>query len=179
MDSANYLSGIQNPSTVFLHGGVPRVPRRVETLDRTGATYKEIVSAFLARKGVIDPKVSIQKLIRVDLDGDGTKEVLIEARNRDDFNLSQMKSDLTDRDYSLVLLRSVRGKGVFEFPLEFVSKRSDVPMDIRRLRGVADIDGDGRMEIVTDSRGYEWQHGSLWKYGKGAVRKVVTQYGGH
>ncbi|RYG36739.1 VCBS repeat-containing protein [bacterium] len=179
VDNATYLSGLSSPSSAFLHGGTPRVPRTVDELDRTSPTYKRILSAFLVRKGVANPAPNIRQLIRADLDGDGTKEVIIEARSRDDFKNSPDASEWNASDYSIVLLRSMHGKEVREFSLEFVSKQVSAPLDIRRLRAVADIDGDGRMEIVTDSSGFEWQSGTLWKYRKGVVTKVVSSYGGH
>ena len=62
-------------------GDFEAMPRKAQVLPPNNATYKKIVADTLASLGLrgVDPK--IVQLIRVDLDGDGTDEVLIAAQN--------------------------------------------------------------------------------------------------
>ena len=50
-------------------------------MDATQQVYVEAVRDFLKTKGIEEPKVKIDNIIRVDLDGDGEDEVLISATN--------------------------------------------------------------------------------------------------
>lgn len=150
----------------------PRIPRRVAALSPTGALYRKIVRDFLDGKGLKHSNVRISKIVRADLDGDGSDEVIIEASSRGDLDrVSSM--DTGKDDYSLVLLRYVErgvGKGT---ALEFISRRKGETLELKQLRGLADLDGDGRMEIVTTGKGYEWNNARLWSYGRGRLRKLL------
>src|SRR6266498_4687005 len=57
------------------------LPRKVQILDATQQVYVDAARDFLKTKGIEQPKVKIESILRVDLDGDGEEEVLISATN--------------------------------------------------------------------------------------------------
>jgi hypothetical protein len=80
--------------------------RKPRVIDTTQAVYVDAVRDFLKRKGIEQPKVKIDSILRVDLDGDGKDEVLSSATNyfqKD--NSVPMRSP--GGSYSMVLLRRV------------------------------------------------------------------------
>jgi hypothetical protein len=82
------------------------LPRKVQIIDPTQEVYVDAVRDFLITKGIEQPKVKIDNILRVDLDSDGEEEVLISATNyfsKDD--RASMRSPAGS--YSMVLLRRV------------------------------------------------------------------------
>ena len=86
------------------------LPRKVQILDATQQVYVDAASDFLKTKGIEKPKVKIDNIIRVDLDGDGEEEVFISATNYfEKYEGAPMRSPAGS--YSMVLLRRlVAGK---------------------------------------------------------------------
>jgi hypothetical protein len=82
------------------------LPRKPQVLDPTQKVYADAVGDFLKTKGIEQPKVKIESILRVDLDGDGEDEVLVSAANYfDKENRVPMRSPAGS--YSMVLLRRV------------------------------------------------------------------------
>lgn len=136
------------------------------------AVYRKVVRDFLDEAGLKGAKVRLSKVVRADIDGDGTDEVIIEASSRGDLDrVSSM--DTGKDDYSLVLLRHVAKGGAKGAALEFISGRRGDTLELKQLRGLADLDGDGRMEIVTTGKGYEWNNARLWSFQRGRPRKLL------
>src|SRR6476646_171267 len=82
------------------------LPRKLRPLDTTQAVYIDAVGNFLKTKGITEPKVKIDSIFRVDLDGDGEDEVLLSATNYfSEDNRVPMRSPAGS--YSMVLLRRV------------------------------------------------------------------------
>ena len=137
------------------------LPREPKVIDPTQKVYLDAVRDFLKTKGIEQPKVKIDNILRVDLDGDGEDEVLISATNyfsKDDS--VPMRSPAGS--YSMVLLRRVVS-GKIETQLvkgEFYPKaypkaaqeegRLDAP-NAYKVIAILDLDGDGKMEIVVGS----------------------------
>src|SRR5206468_5589051 len=57
---------------------LPRKPRITDTRQKV---YVDVVRDFLRTRGIAQPQVKIESILRVDLDGDGEDEVLISATN--------------------------------------------------------------------------------------------------
>jgi hypothetical protein len=139
--------------------------RKPQVTDPTQKTYVDAVREFLKTKGIDQPKLKIDNIVRVDLDGDGEEEVLISATNyfRKDDSVP-MRSPAAS--YSMVLLRRlVAGKVETQLIVgEFYPKaypkaaqeegRFDAP-NAYKVIAVLDLDGDGKMEIVVASQYYE------------------------
>jgi hypothetical protein len=147
------------------------LPRKPKVIDTTQKVYVDAVRDFLKTKGIEQPKVKIDNILRVDLDGDGEEEVLISAANY--FGKADrvpMRSPAGS--YSMVLLRRVvAGKvetqvvaGEFH-PKAYVSKEGsfDAP-SIYKVLATLDLDGDGKLEVVVGSNYYEGEEITIYRY---------------
>lgn len=149
------------------------LPRPVETI-AASAAHEDAVRQWLEDQGVDDPEVEIQRVTRTDLDGDGVDEVFIEAGNDDSGQPSQEAGA-----YSVVLYRHVvddqavtveiAGDVVTEDELE--SELAFVV--VHRLLAIADVNGDGDLEAVTDDRFYEGAGVSVLDIAGGDVERVL------
>ena len=149
------------------------LPRKPRMADTTQQVYVDAVRDFLKTKGIEQPKVKIDNILRVDLDGDGEDEVLISATNyfkKDD--RVPMRSPAAS--YSMVLLRRV-GAGKVETQLiagEFHPKaypkaaqeegRFDAP-NAYKVIAILDLDGDGKMEVVVGWNYYEGEEITIYR----------------
>jgi hypothetical protein len=146
------------------------LPRKPQVTDPTQKIYVDAVRDFLKTKGIEQPRVKIDNILRVDLDGDGEEEVLISAANY--FGKADrvpMRSPAGS--YSMVLLRRVvAGKvetqlvaGEFH-PKAYVSKEGsfDAP-SIYKVIATLDLDGDGKLEVVVGSDYYEGGETTIYR----------------
>lgn len=159
------------PEGVLYSGHISR-PRPVTIVSNTNKTYLNVLSTFLlAHK--IKTKARITKLISADLDGDGTREVIIEASSRDDVHTEHMEGSI-EGDYSLVMIRYVRrGKAATQI-IGFEHPKPYSMMYRETLRAVADFDGDGNMEIVESSDYYEGGGSALYRFSRGRLTRLVS-----
>ena len=148
-------------------------PRPVEALPTTSATYRNIVRDELLRLGVKNPVVNLTAVIRADLDGNGTREVILAASHfREKGAAPHIPPPRAGAgDYSLLLLRwahsgqartTVLGASVF-------TRDERSPDDwqmptLSDLAGVADLNGDGRMELVVAGTYYEGAGASVLEW---------------
>jgi FG-GAP repeat len=149
------------------------LPRKPQASDLTQEVYSDAVRDFLKTKEIEQPKVEIENILRVDLDGDGQDEVLISATNY--FNKDDhvpMRSPAGS--YSMVLLRrQVAGKVETQLVEgEFYPKAYPTPTDDNasfnapnayKVIAVLDLDGDGKMEIVVGSNYYEGEAITIYR----------------
>jgi hypothetical protein len=146
----------------------PRVPRLVGTND---PVYRQAVAGFLRRKGFVRPKINLTQVIRIDLDGDGTEEVIVSA-NQLAGGLGSADRGMAFRaqpgDYSLVFVRKlVQGK-VQNIVLteEYFPKKSSEPWgppNKNEVAAVLDLNGDGRMEIILHGAYYEGSWSTVFR----------------
>ena len=149
------------------------LPRKPQVTDPTQKVYLDAVRDFLKTKGIEQPEVKIDNILRVDLDGDGEEEVLISATNyfRKDESVP-MRSPAAS--YSVVLLRRVVA-GKVETQLivgEFYPKaypkaaqeegRFDAP-NAYKVIATLDVNGDGKMEVVIHSYYYEGGETTIYR----------------
>ncbi|MFC4456533.1 hypothetical protein [Deinococcus sonorensis] len=188
-----HLPGPEGALRLYLPERVQAAPRPVEVLPTANPAYAEVVRAELRRRGIARPQVQLTRLVRADLDGDGTQEVLIEARHFQ--GEAQQGSALyppptgQPGDYSVLLLRSVwNGQavtstlGAYLGPARRWDPESSAPMPLAtlyRLVDVADVNGDGRMELVTYSAYYEGSGFGVyeWTPRQGAQLRLETGCG--
>jgi hypothetical protein len=145
------------------------LPRKPQVHDPTQKVYVDAVRDFLKTKGIEQPKVKIENIFRVDLDGDGEEEVLISATNyfsKDD--RVPMRSPAGS--YSTVLLRRVVAGKVQtqlvegEFYPKAYSKAPDFNApNAYKVIATLDLDGDGKLEIVVGSNYYEGEEITIYR----------------
>jgi FG-GAP repeat len=146
------------------------LPRKPKVIDPTQKVYLDAVRDFLKTKGIEEPKVKVDSILRVDLHGDGEEEVLISATN-----YFQKEDRVPMRSpagsYSMVLLRrQVAGKvetqlvdGEF-YPKAYVSDDASFNApNAYKVIATLDLDGDGKMEIVVGSHYYEGEETTIYR----------------
>lgn len=151
------LSPKPNKGAIALAAPWNALPRKPQVIDPSQKVYVDAVRDFLKTKGIGQPKVNIDSILRVDLDGDGEDEVLISATNYfSKENRVLMRSPAGS--YSMVLLRRVI-TGKVETQLvegEFYQKATgyNAP-NAYKVIATLDLDGDGKLEVVVGSNYYE------------------------
>lgn len=151
---------------------LPRPPKQIGLTDKT---YLKVVSDILRLKGLPKAKAVIEQAVRVDLDGDGVEEVLLTASSYDGTISPQAEVN----DYSFVLLRKVvAGKAQnIMIAEEFVKKTVEFSAPSRfEIAGIADLNGDKKMEIVVFSEYYEGSGADVYeiKGNKAVAVKILS-----
>ena len=149
------------------HDLVPRPVRRVEPVP---TEHVDAARAMLAAQGLRDPDPVVRESIVADLDGDGVDEVIVVADHgpRQDFD------DTGQTSASVVLLRRLADGRVVDqlIAADAPAQRGDHPPPHVRyhlqVSAIADLDGDGVMELVLEDQYYE---------GAGAGIHVLTADG--
>lgn len=163
---------IDGPPVGPMLGGVkPKAPRPVRTLPAS-SVYEAACRRFLATRGIRVAKAHVTRVLKVDLDGNGTDEVLIEA------TAGEIARQAEKASYSLVLLRALRAGRVVETPLDFYPTSPGGTMLTTVTCGVADLDGDGRMEVVVADTGIDENGAVLWGYRAGRATKLLENGSG-
>ncbi len=131
------------------------VPHKVEVLSNDNQTYKDAVSDVLNGQGVIDPDPTLRQVIQTDLEGDGVEEVLIVA------GYDGPLFEASPSDYSITIMRKlIEGQvqtAILSFYVVPPGETEDLGwyFESYRIAAVADLNGDGRMEIVTNDSYFE------------------------
>jgi hypothetical protein len=175
------LSSKPDKGAIALAAPWNALPRKPRIADTTQQVYVDAVREFLRTKEIDQPKVKIENILRVDLDGDGEEEVLISATNYfDKENRAPMRSPAGS--YSMVLLRRVvAGKvetqlvdGEF-YPKAYVSNDASFNApNAHTVIAVLDLDGDGKMEVVVASSYYEGEATTIYRCGPKKVEAVLS-----
>ena len=133
---------------------LPRTPVFAST---SQPAYQKAAHDFLVSKGIKNPQVKVTQVVRIDLEGDGTDEVLVSATNY--FSKEEgAPSGAPPGSYSFVILRREVKNGVKTNMVvgEFYPKARNfnAPAE-HKVLAVLDCDGDGAMEVIVESGYYE------------------------
>ncbi len=141
-------------------------PRKVQRLPLNNAAYTKVMAAELAARGIKAP-VQMTQILKVDLDGDKSDEIILVAQRpamTANFELVDSGYALKAHDYALTIVRKLTPSGVKTFVLREASIKTD--FDSKKysegngeppyrfaqwVNGIADFDGDGKMEVLVNS----------------------------
>jgi hypothetical protein len=150
-------------------------PREVALLELDQQVYVDATASLLQSRGVADPVVNVEQVIRTDLEGDGDDEVIVAASTLDPADFTSAAIG----DSSVVFLRKVVEGEVQTAVLAevIVTSLDQVPFGVARYRvsAIADLNGDGKTEIVLSSESWEGASLEAWEYvddDLGAVRAL-------
>lgn len=148
------------------------MPRTPKPIDLNGAAYKKIVADVLRTKKITKTTIKLTQAVRIDLDGDGKEEVLIAATFWGSGNLSP---GAKRGDYSFVMIRRIVGKSVQNLVIagDFINKNVDfgAPSEYE-ISAIADLNGDGKMEIVLHSAYYEGSSSGVYEMKSGKLTEI-------
>ena len=138
------------------------LPRTAKAVNLQDKTYLRVVADILRGKGLPKSKAVIEQAVKIDLDGDGTDEVLLTASAYG----GKISPEGKAGNYSFVLLRKVvagKVKNIF-LAEEYVKKSVQFGVPTRfEVSGIADLNGDGKMEIVVFGEYYEGSGSSVYE----------------
>jgi hypothetical protein len=151
---------------------LPRKPQ----IDPTQQVYVDAVREFLESRRMSDPKVKITRILRVDLDGDGEDEVLINATNYFTEDGDVPMDTAAPGSYSIVLLRRVvAGKVQTELIAgEFYVKDESSASNSYEITGVLDLNGDGKLEVIVHSHYYEGSETTIYDCSGGKCEAALS-----
>ncbi len=154
------------------NAGWNATPRTGIEIDAGNRVYRGIVRKYIRSKGIKNPDVQIRKILKIDLEGDGVDEVLIHADNRN----GEAGFETTSGDYSFVILRKIVNNKLETILLdgEFITKNTenDIPI-LFEPTAIADLNGDGIMEIVIYNAYYEGSASEVFRIVNGKAVKVL------
>lgn len=182
-DATGTLTGKADAPAIALAGALApplpagRVPRP-QTLSGPGAAiYEQAAASLLRAKGLTVSRPRLTQHLRVDLNGDGTDEVLLCAHSRPELG---REPGALRGDYALAALRFVSGPGgkVTTAPLgveAYTRDSNEGPSASNRytLLGCVDVDGDGRLEIALGTGYYEGWGVEFYSFDGRRVRRVL------
>lgn len=150
-------------------------PRGYESRDTDHPEYLGLAEDMIAAEGVEDPVTEVKQVISVDLDGDGTDEVLIAADNTNDGQFEGVGKG----DNAVLLFRKiVDGQPVDQLVDSYIlTEDLDYASVYRLLYEVmtcADLDGDGTLEVVVKSWYYEGVTYSVYKLTNDQLELMVS-----
>lgn len=151
--------------------------RPIQDLDIATDLYRQAARDWLQAQGLADPNVQIQRIARVDLEGDGVDEVFIAATY---FKTPNPLSPLVELgDYSIVLLRKVSGNEVLTLPLAadvYHNARAEAGYPLTyKLLTFLDLNQDGVLEIILYVTRWEGSGVIVCELKNGTVIQVLRE----
>jgi hypothetical protein len=140
--------------------GVPAVrPRETTVLDPASEVYRDAAAQVLRDKGLDPETVNVVQVVRADLEGDDKDEVLVVAER-----IAEPDGPYGRKgDYSIVFLRRIGRDAVITTIVRESFTQPMAPgggdplgfIESFRVSAVADLNGDGRMEVALWGEYYE------------------------
>jgi hypothetical protein len=166
------------PGSIGLVGRWNATPRLPQDVPVNTEVYRQLMAETLQGAGLAEPEITIDRILRFDLEGDGVEEVLIVANH---LTAGVGQPPAAAGDYAVVLLRKVIGNDVVTVPLylDIYQEGGDLVFPLRyEALAVADLNGDGRLEIVIAADRYEGRQVAVIE-SYGATSQVMLQAGCH
>ena len=144
----------QGGRAVGITGDWDATPRLAQEIPTNSSTYIDELTDWLIGKGFTNPVVDISQILRVDLEGDGTDEVLISASHF----VEPTHHSVEPGDYSLVIMRKVVGDSVETIPIlgdyYYQEVVTQFPLTYAGAF-TADLNGDGILEVLVEVERWE------------------------
>lgn len=159
LDNEHLLGEFPGPYGVAISAPWELQPHLFEAFSDDG-TYAAFASDLLADRGLVVPDPVIKQLFRTDLEGDGTNEVIVVAEEITGSYLS------VEGDYSIAFMRKVV-QGDVQTAILGATAITDPETQFVEgfaVGAVADLNDDGKMEIVLDSAFWEGFSVAVWEY---------------
>lgn len=169
------LGDFPGPYGVAISAPWPLQPQVFEEIADDG-TYGGFAAELLSSRGLDVADPAIKQLFRTDLEGDGVNEVLVVAED-----VSQ-NFVMEPGDYSIAFMRKViEGEVQTAILAETVAlDEDDTFAGAHSFGGAADLNNDGKLELITDSAFFEGFTVTIWEYiddDLGPVRVLETGCG--
>lgn len=148
------------------------IPRAPQKLENSNKTYIQVVKSFLAKKGLAKTTVKINQIYKVDLDNDKQDEIIIGGT----YYKNGVSPGAEIGDYSFVMVRKVSGKKVDEILLDgdfFKKNMAFGAPNTYEISAIADLNGDGKMEVVVFGEYYEGAFSSVYEINGNKAAKVL------
>jgi hypothetical protein len=140
----------------------------------TGARARDaIIEVVKAASGVaVEP--AIEAVYSIDLDGNGTPEVIVQATHPD---LQTDFADYRPEYYSLIVVLPDQASARPVYAGYIKAKSGEGGFEVFSLDAVADVDSDGKLELLVRGRHNEGTQTLVYRY-DGAVNEVFRTVGG-
>lgn len=154
-------------------------PRKHAEQNTDSEEYQVLVEGLLTEEGLSEPVTALRQIVTVDLDGDGSEEVLIAADNTSEVGFDRAKKG---DNALLVLHRTVEGQPVDEIVDSHIVDREpldDTPfLYTFTVETCADLDGDGILEVVVKAQRYEGTAYAVYKLTDDGLKRVAHNSAG-
>ncbi len=129
----------------------PRKPVLVDPKANDYTKYEAIISEILAQNGIICGTPPIREVYRIDLDNDGTEEILIDSSN-----ISHLRMDSECDTFSMIyMLKETDGVVSYIGVYDFILPKDDLYKYegwgncdlLAEIVAIFDFDNDGQMEV--------------------------------
>jgi peptidoglycan hydrolase-like protein with peptidoglycan-binding domain len=146
---------IDRQNTIGIGSGATHTlqPRPITQVDLTSAGYDNTISAALNVVGLSNATIGLVQGFQIDIDGDGTQEVVLTAEHRAD-GTGRVTPSAKAGDYSAVMIVKDGQATMVAYEIQIKDIEFGAPLEFR-VAGVADLNGDARMDLVVTSSYYE------------------------
>jgi hypothetical protein len=164
-----------SPALGFGVAGAPG-PIRYVPLRAAVATPEQraVVAGVLRRATGLTIEPQIDASYSVDLDGNGKPEVVLQARHPD---LATDFADYKPEYYSLIVVLSDQSGAEPAYVGYLQAIQPPGSFEVVSVDAVADVDGDGRLELLVRARHAEGFQTQVFRY-QGGLREIFHSVGG-
>lgn len=160
---------------ILVPGSWTAAPKVITPVTATDAALGALVAAALKESSLVKPTVTRGTAVKADLNGDGVDETV--------FSVTDMPEGSTTRrpgEYTLLGVAWEKDGQTTVVPLatQIVTAENveygDIAWEMPDLVAIADVDGDGAMEIVAIVWGYEVMEVNAWAIAADGTPRIVA-----
>ncbi|MEZ5425805.1 MAG: hypothetical protein R2747_06045 [Pyrinomonadaceae bacterium] len=147
-------------------------PRKPLKISSDNSIYLRVVQTFLKKNGLEKTVTKIKEIYKVDLDGDKQDEVVIAGT----YYKNGLSPSAAAGDYSFVMVRKIVRKFTHDIILEGDFIKKDLEFGAPNeydLSAIADLNGDGKMEIVVFGQYYEGSFSTVFEIEGDKAKRIL------